>query len=285
MSSNLKYNEIDGWLQTRQLTDTLWLIREPLGRMMPDYLTDWLNLFLILNPTQALLVDTGTGLSSIRKVVSKLVGPRRTTTVLTTHHHFDHVGCLHEFDQTLVHPAEIPPLLEPESLEYIREDMARHGDPAAPKLPTPYVRQPITQDMCLAVEPDEWMRFGEDEFQIVHLPGHTAGGLGLWNPQDRIFFVGDTFQLGYVYTGEDPRLFRQSLDKMASITKDGGGVFVPSHEKLFLTRKDLQELQDVLDQALDDQGSTSRLTNSVLDNRLFDGGKFKVLLPLLPEDQ
>ena len=63
------------------------------------------NIYLILGPEKALLIDTGSGLYPIKPVVDNLI-EHRELIVINTHTHFDHRGSNDEFETTYNHENE-----------------------------------------------------------------------------------------------------------------------------------------------------------------------------------
>ena len=59
-----------------------------------------------------LLIDTGLGLVSLLAYARDLFEGRRVIAV-ATHHHFDHVRCLHEFDERVIHSSEAAIIEDP----------------------------------------------------------------------------------------------------------------------------------------------------------------------------
>lgn len=57
--------------------------------------------FLLLGETEALLIDTGQGIDSMKRVTDQLTS--LPISVVTTHVHYDHIGSHGEFDQVYVH--------------------------------------------------------------------------------------------------------------------------------------------------------------------------------------
>jgi glyoxylase-like metal-dependent hydrolase (beta-lactamase superfamily II) len=53
------------------------------------------------------------------------------------------------------------------------------------------------------VNPGE-LRIGEDLFQVLGLPGHTPGSIGLYSPRDNCVFTGDILLRGSIGTAHGP---------------------------------------------------------------------------------
>jgi glyoxylase-like metal-dependent hydrolase (beta-lactamase superfamily II) len=81
----------DHWYDTRKLTNELTLIYEP---QVHPFLR--CNIWHPRGRDKELLVDTGLGVSSLKNAIADMIDKR--VMALATHIHYDHVGCLHEFD-------------------------------------------------------------------------------------------------------------------------------------------------------------------------------------------
>ena len=86
------------WHRVEKLAEGTYRIYEPFGSLLADPDADGftVNTYLVIGQEQAALVDSGTGVGDIRKVVSSLTS--LSCEVLSTHHHWDHVGGSRLFD-------------------------------------------------------------------------------------------------------------------------------------------------------------------------------------------
>ena len=174
MLNNLDIEHL--WLTNNQLTKNLWLFREPLYRLMPDYLTQYLNLYCIRGKDYVILIDTGIGLISIKNLVKKIF-PNRKIYILTTHHHFDHVMGLDQFESTYIHPYEADLLLHTsENLHFITKDLKFRKDPISPFLPHKYERKALKNINFIPVSQQKSISIDED-LLVIPLPGHTVSSI------------------------------------------------------------------------------------------------------------
>src|SRR4051812_26899996 len=84
------------WFHIQPLGIGVWQLTEP------GHVAMW----LVCGTERAVLIDTGCGLAPLRPLVDELAAGLPVT-VLQTHHHIDHVGGSHEFDEVLIHPAGV----------------------------------------------------------------------------------------------------------------------------------------------------------------------------------
>ena len=72
---------------------------------------------------------------------------------------------------------------------------------------------------------------GEYTFELIHLPGHTPAHIGIYIPQERIFFAGDNFTNSVQPSFADclPLQWVESLKKIEAMDID---VVVPGHDEV-----------------------------------------------------
>ena len=263
------------WFKIKELTDSVFMIQEPLRILAPDYLTNTVNMFVIHDKNEALLIDCGTGVYSISDLMIGILGKRTIVTPFVTHNHWDHVGSLHEFESVLIHQNELEKLKEDEPLELIREDVIERHDEVESDLPKPFIRKKFTGE-SLHVQNGEWLQVGKQELQIVFLGGHTPGSIGLYYPNDKFVFVGDAFQTGYVFADENPKEYFRTLEKLEELY---GNYYMSAHEEILLQKKDLDELRNLFSKWENKETENVPLKNRYLDNTLVRGTRFSIILP------
>ncbi len=88
------------WFRTEQVTDEITLLVE-------DHLDVFFesNVWHVRGRDRDLVVDTGNGIGDLRAELEPFADDRSIVAV-ATHHHFDHVGGLHAFDERWCHAAD-----------------------------------------------------------------------------------------------------------------------------------------------------------------------------------
>lgn len=184
------------WFEHRTVDDGVVLITEP---NVDPFLRA--NLFLVRGRDRDLLVDSGLGLASLREGVAELF--ERPVVAVATHRHFDHTGGLHEFDEVVVHRDDADAVTNAEGFASLRiEDYPPEelsGYEAPPSLLTAlprdgfdvasYAVTPVTPTRV--VDEGDVVDMGDRRFEVLHLPGHTPGEIGLWEAETRTLFSGD----------------------------------------------------------------------------------------------
>jgi glyoxylase-like metal-dependent hydrolase (beta-lactamase superfamily II) len=137
-----------------------------------------------------LLVDTGLGHFSLRDHVA-LVSERPLVCVASPTH-FDHIGCHHELGERCVHFAEAAILADPRNEWTLADCYAT--DEMFDRLPEGWsaeryeVRPAPAQRLLVG---GDVVDLGDRRFEVVHTPGHSPGGIGLFESATGIFLSGD----------------------------------------------------------------------------------------------
>ena len=159
------------------------------------------NLFLVRGRDRDVLVDSGLGLAPLREELADLF--ERPVVAIATHRHFDHTGGLHEFAEVVVHRDDADAVANAEGFASLRiEDYPPEelsGYVAPPSLLTAlprdgfdlgsYAVTPVSPTRI--VDEGDVVDLGDRRFEVLHLPGHTPGEIGLWEAETRTLFSGD----------------------------------------------------------------------------------------------
>lgn len=195
------------WFERREMDDGITLLWEPHVHPLIRC-----NIWFIRGRDRDLLIDTGVGVASLRKEISDLID--KPLVALATHIHYDHVGCLHEFETRLMHVVEAPRMeryAEFAALtaagfpEELRASLSGYGleDGNAILLDAlPHegydvaaYRVTSTHATGLVGEGDT-IDLGDRHFSVCHLPGHSPGSIGLVEEASKTLFSGDAIYDG-----------------------------------------------------------------------------------------
>lgn len=173
------------WYETIAFADGVTLIHEPW--IKPFFRC---NIWHVRGRDRDLLFDSGLGHFSLRAHVP-LVSERPLTCV-ASHTHFDHIGCHHEFGPCAVHSAEAAILADPRNEWTLADRYAT--DDMFDRLPegwdqAKYRVKPAQLGRELAQA--DVIDLGDRAFEVVHTPGHSPGGIGLFESKTGIFLSGD----------------------------------------------------------------------------------------------
>lgn len=197
------------WYATERIDARIWCLTEP--HVHPIFSA---NIFVVLGARADLVIDSGMGILPLRPAVEALrPDPAKPLILLTTHAHVDHIGAAHEFETRLVHPLEAEGLATPapyslnsadiperlqrlfrdagypplwplllDALPYAGYDVAAYGLRAAPATGL--------------VSDGEVIDLGDWQAEVLHLPGHAPGQVGLWHAESGTLFGADALYDG-----------------------------------------------------------------------------------------
>lgn len=204
--------------------------------MMPDSHT-----YVIGNPSSKdlSLIDPGLlgkgkyKLDSIRKMG---IDPEDIQRVIMTHTHFDHIGALSEI-QRQIPRAEL-------WIHYLEGDLLEQGDERA------VYGMEMFQQVCRMqfrikpgaftfkvhrkLEGGETLNVGDMAWEVIHIPGHSAGSIGLYDPAEKILVPGDVLYADHAIGrfdlfGADAEALKQSLMRLSEREVD---ILLPGHNQL-----------------------------------------------------
>jgi glyoxylase-like metal-dependent hydrolase (beta-lactamase superfamily II) len=197
----------DRWFERRRVGDDITLLWEPHVHPLIRC-----NIWVVRGRDKYLLIDTGIGAKSVKDEIRDIID--KPVLAVATHIHYDHVGGLHEFEVRLMHAIEAPrmadyrqrsPLLKSEFPKQALDDLRSVGyaiddDALLTALPHPdfklegYAVRPTTPNRV--VEEGDIVDIGDRHFEVLHLPGHSPGSIGLWEEASGILFSGDAIYDG-----------------------------------------------------------------------------------------
>lgn len=161
------------------------------------------NIWHLRGRDRDLLIDTGLGIASLRQEIADLAD--KPLLAVATHIHYDHVGSLHEFDERLMHVAEAPRMERYDEFAALRSSAFpsdyRHlmaheafGDSLINAAPEDFDIDAFRirpASVTRTVAEGDVLDLGDRHFEVLHLPGHSPGSIGLWEPASGILFSGD----------------------------------------------------------------------------------------------
>jgi glyoxylase-like metal-dependent hydrolase (beta-lactamase superfamily II) len=173
------------WYETIRMADGVTLIHEPW--IKPFYRC---NMWHVRGRERDLLFDSGLGHVSLRQHVALL--SERPLVCVASHTHFDHIGSHHEFDERWVHGAEAEILADPRNEWTLADRYAT--DQMFDRLPqgwdaASYRVRPAPARRLL--QHGDTIDLGHRVFDVIHTPGHSPGGIGVFERRRGILLSGD----------------------------------------------------------------------------------------------
>ena len=140
----------------------------------------WMH--LIVGQERALLIDTAFGIGDLRGLVETLTD--KPVDVVNTHFHGDHSAGNGQFETIFIHKYDIPYL-----------EMSEKAENRLLPAPGTYREEdiiPLQSAKHVAMEDGFVFRLGEGhEVEVIHMPGHAAGGCMLLDRKYNLLFSGD----------------------------------------------------------------------------------------------
>ncbi|MEM6745016.1 MAG: MBL fold metallo-hydrolase [Pseudomonadota bacterium] len=219
------------WLRAAQVAPGITQIDEP--HIAPLLRA---NMWLLEGRDRDVLVDSGMGVIALRPFLdAHRAEPGKPIVHVCSHAHIDHIGAVHEFDEVLVHPAEAADLTAstplaslfkkdwPEALlQFFRDcgcgeldevliDALPHAgyDPAGYRL--------VGKAATGLLREGDVVDLGDRAFEILHLPGHSAGGIGLLDRAAGTLISGDAVYDGPLLPTGDMEDYGRTLRRLAAL--------------------------------------------------------------------
>jgi glyoxylase-like metal-dependent hydrolase (beta-lactamase superfamily II) len=223
----------DQWYERQRFSHDVTCLREPHVDAFARC-----NIWHVRGRDKDLVVDTGLGVVSLQRAAADLLG--RPVAAVLTHSHFDHVGGAHEFEERLAHVEEEAEMAAPsgfagltaaalgvELVERLRAAGYELPDQLVTALPhagyelTSFSvkRAPLTRTL---VDGDV-LDLGDRTFEVLHLPGHSPGSIGLFERRTRTLFSGDAIYDGpllYELPGSSLVDYARTLRRLLSLDVD-----------------------------------------------------------------
>jgi glyoxylase-like metal-dependent hydrolase (beta-lactamase superfamily II) len=224
----------DQWYQATRIDADTTLIIEPHVHVLEQA-----NLWLVEGRDRDMILDTGMGIVPLRPFLDTLRrDPGKPIICVSSHTHIDHIGAVHEFETRLVHPAEAENMARPTGLhslfkrdmpETLLQTFLAAGYPPIGELlieALPFAGyDPETYRLHGApatalLEEGDTVDLGDHLYEVWHLPGHSPGGIGLFERATGILFTADAIYDGpLIYQGPGMSVadYRRTFDKLRNL--------------------------------------------------------------------
>jgi glyoxylase-like metal-dependent hydrolase (beta-lactamase superfamily II) len=199
----------DHWFELRSLADGITFLWEP--HVSPLLRC---NIWHVRGRDRDLVVDTGMGICSLREFAKEILD--KPVSAVATHAHIDHIGSHHEFEECIAHRLEAEglrsaagdytladPDFDPEDMGTLRipkvdgykiEGSMITALPSADYDIHSFRIHPARK--VRMVEEGDVIDLGDRVFEILHLPGHSPGSIGLLEHKTETLFSGDAIYDG-----------------------------------------------------------------------------------------
>jgi len=183
------------------------------------------NMFII-DGEKPSIIDCGTGLHQdyVEEKIKEIIKPSNIKNIILTHEHYDHCGGLKKIFELTDKKAKIYAHINAvKKIEEGDSDFAKMLGGTMPKMP-----------VDIKLKEGDILKLGNEEFKVLHTPGHTPGSICLYSKKNKSLFSGDTiFAYGsfgrYDFPEGDAKQLRQSIERIAKIEIDN---LYPGHESV-----------------------------------------------------
>ena len=202
----------EDWYSVSRLDDGVTYIGEP---FIEEFYR--CNIWHVRGRDRDMLVDSGMGVVSLRRHVPLVT--EKACLAVASHTHFDHIGCHHEFEERAVHRAEADLLAGPTRKNTLADPYVTDEIftclPPVPYLSEEYAVRAAPATRLL--EDGDVVDLGDRHFEIIHTPGHSPGGIALWEAETGILFSGDIVYDGPLIEDTyhaDPQDYYRSMKRL-----------------------------------------------------------------------
>lgn len=219
----------DRWFEFERISDDITRIWEPHTILLMRC-----NIWHVRGRDCDLMIDTGFGVASLRDAATHLFD--KPVSAVATHAHIDHVGSLHEFEHRIVHRAEAAELETADHYSLLREghtdEFTASIERAGYRIPASFITALPSEGFNLMqftrraapatrmVEEGDIIDLGDRHFEVLHLPGHSPGSIGLWEAASATLFSGDAIYDGPLLDqlpGSDIALYMRTMRRLLTL--------------------------------------------------------------------
>jgi glyoxylase-like metal-dependent hydrolase (beta-lactamase superfamily II) len=179
------------------------------------------NIWHIKGQEFDLIIDTGMGLSSLKEYI--LEKTSKPIKAIVTHSHFDHCGSLHEFNCRLGHKNEEEIFKNTLNDKIVFSGAWKEIEIIDKKQFPEYSGEKYTvtpAPLTGYLDEGDVIDLGSRAFNILHLPGHSPGSIGLLDLKSKELFSGDALYDGELLDNlyhSDPKLYEKTLSRIIKL--------------------------------------------------------------------
>ena len=214
----------------------------------------FVQMHLLVGEHHALLVDTGYGFTNLPGLVREITD--LPLYIVNSHGHVDHACGNSSFRQPVfIHPADIPVFKRHNSAEY-REIVYN----SLKKMQSflfflPILPKELKKEDCLHDDFDNFLEVREGHIfdlggktaEVIELPGHTPGSIGLYCRELKLLITSDAINSNvYMFLPESTKVsvYRKSLHRAKELDFD---YFVTGHQSRLFPKSFLDDYIEVVE--------------------------------------
>jgi glyoxylase-like metal-dependent hydrolase (beta-lactamase superfamily II) len=219
------------WFDIKKVTDNVYRISD----------NDYSNNYLITGTKKSLLVDTGWGLSNIKKFAEKYTD--KPIEMVNTHGHPDHIGGNSDFDEFYISKYDVDIVKRC----YRNNNKKWAIENVIKKRPENFSLSKWMESKINKIIPiDNGHKFnlGDRVIEVINIPGHSKGCIALLDNVSRCIFCGDSIFNGvwlHLDESETIGVYKESLQKIKEKEFDFDYI-LPGHGEKYLKKSLLKNL-------------------------------------------
>jgi glyoxylase-like metal-dependent hydrolase (beta-lactamase superfamily II) len=197
------------------------------------------HVYVIGRPGDYSIVDAGLmgkGGYKLRSLGKLGIRTDEIKRVIMTHTHLDHIGCLNEIRRQMdwlelwVHEKEAEPLEQGDERTVYGMDMFRSMCQMQFGLKSGDFKMKVDKKL----KGNETLELGGMTWEVFHIPGHSAGSIGLYHRPEKVLIPGDTVYADtaigrFDLHGANAGALKDSLLRLAELDVD---ILLPGHNRI-----------------------------------------------------
>lgn len=194
------------------------------------------NRYLIVGSQKALLFDTGYGYTDFRPLIKDITN--KDLYVVLSHGHQDHGNGAYLFNDVYMNQKDYKRLMDFNSPDYRRRSI-EYRLKKIPELENEIDIDKYINDVSYDHVHFHWIKegdvfnLGDRKLEVIEIPGHSWGSIGLLERQSGMLFSGDPVTYHNVWNFNvpnmvDPKIYMKALKKLQSMKKEINEIY-PAH--------------------------------------------------------
>ena len=211
---------MENWYKVKEIKSNIYMIDENGDNTM----------YLLCGVKKALLIDTGWGIHDLRAVIRNITD--LPLIVVNTHGHPDHVSGDFLFDKVHIGEKDISILegcLSVENRKWALNTVQRGPYPKDFNKES-WINS--TMDNIISISEGDTFDLGNKIIEVIEIPGHTPGSIGLLDRHSKVLFSGDSIMHGHIWlhTEQSTKLsmYHEGLNRLNEL-KGEFDIILPSH--------------------------------------------------------
>lgn len=228
-------------VNVEKINNDTWVVSEGKGRGRT-------HSYLLTGEAAAAVIDTGLGLTDLKKETEKLT--KKEVMVINTHGHLDHVSRNYQFQKVYLHPRDEGLYFDGINYEKRKKLYSERfvGKGVPEWLVNSIFFRPILDPVCRLPQKKDYLPLkdgmtidlGNRELRVIETPGHTQGSVCILDEKNRMLFTGDTLceqgvLLNFVHSA-DLKTYSESLKKLKAVSGKYDFLY-PGHQNLPLDKE------------------------------------------------